>query len=152
MVEHVFIHEPIFKNNCHLIIGSGNREEIVDFIAKKFNISKKDQKTDKLWFNLTKSILDPSTNGIYETFENGDILSRVVIICDKYKTKSTYTLDHELIHMISDIFEYFGIPHTRDTDEVYAYMYTYYKDELIKILRTKPTKKVAKNGNKTKSK
>jgi hypothetical protein len=58
-------------------------------------------------------------------YDKGGICIRIYDTVDVHTAKGMCVLLHEVVHACSYIFERIGMPHTQDTDEAYAYLYSY---------------------------
>ena len=112
-----FIREHTFKSHCWFVYDC-TPEEFSEWVYKKWNYE--------------MSTPNGISYGKHVMISNDK--TQDWIIYWNSKEKGPTSIAHELIHLVSSIFQYFNIEFCDHTEEVFTTLHSYYYEEIIKIL------------------
>jgi len=116
-----FIKEPIFESYCWFVCDC-NLEELNKWLKIKFN------------YQTKKRTGDIKGRTIYTYNQKTNAENWIVWVKNE---ENLTTLGHELIHLCCWILEYQNIEISKNTEEVFALLWTFYFKECLKFLSKK---------------
>lgn len=124
-------YEPIYRATVNFLFDCTHDDVNKWFKKKKINHSEIANRA-----GLTMSIEDDKGKTVTTEY--------LVVV---YRKEDFYTLSHELIHLVKDIFLTTGVPFNSNNDETIAYYHEFWLKRLWRIMnksKNKPKKKVKK--------
>lgn len=121
--KYFFLQEKTLDSGVTIVIG--DREGIINTMMKW--IIPEDKK------DIEAKVDQPGLAGEFFYIEKDNVVCRMIIILENKLTDGV--IIHELYHMICSVMEDKGIPISKDTEEVRAYLLGFYLDEFYKLYK-----------------
>lgn len=121
--KYFYLGEQTFDSSVTVVIG--DREGIINTMMKWALPVEKEK--------IEEKVDQPGLSGEFFYIEKDNTICRMIIILEDKLTDGV--IIHELYHMICSVMEDKGIPISKDTEEVRAYLLGFYLDEFNKLYK-----------------